>query len=216
VWGAPEYFRLIGNGGEDAQVRQAVDGAFTVVTDQLALVELIPEGACRGGLRMRAEVRHNAGGQARGDGPARGGLYVGHSDRSRGGADKHLFADLTFSEGIESPKKGESLGAYFFALRRIAAGAEEQRLELAHEVFRLPDVERGAWRSLEVQIRPDGILTFREGKQSGMYARRQLHEAAALGFPDVGLPLFPPDGGVGLYVYQASMSFRNVEVTPLE
>lgn len=229
--GTPAYFKVARQPGGTKPVYEHPDGTFSVETHDLVLVELVPPGACPNGLRLRAKVRHNRGEAGLGrrePGMGRGGIYVGHVERSAPGHDNHLFADLTFTDdfdpfGEEGPRvKGEQLGAYLFALHQYQQIDKKQAryapFEIEHEVFRfLPTApgEESPWRTLEVEVRPQGIAAFWDGKQVAAFSRAQMGKAAAAIFRDEAGPLFPPEGGAGLHVFRASMSFCDVRVTPL-
>jgi hypothetical protein len=83
------------------------------------------------------------------------------------------------------------------------------------------------WRRLEVEVTPDGVEGFWEGRSLGKVltaqwadcTERMLTTSRTLNppapYPPDLRPVFNPRGSLGLFVYQSSASFQDVVIEPL-
>jgi serine/threonine-protein kinase len=212
------------------------DGSFSAQSEATGMLELLPRVHARR-FSVRAEIRHDQGTPA-----SAVGLYVGRSDAlSRTGGDRiHRYVRLAFNgvaalgparilpRAVKQPDGsahvrlqpelyGESGPAPGFFVR--PSGAAPVRMAVKGPAS-------GYWYPVAVTVSPDGVSAAVDGAtldlpaplllrklDEGLAVARQEHPA---GDP-VRLirPEFTPDGGVGLWIEDATVSVRNVVVTPL-
>jgi hypothetical protein len=225
----PAYERVLYGpaGGSPCYVGQ--DGAFTVETQDLVVVELVPPGACSGGYHLKAQVRFDQGEP----GVGRGGLYVAHTRRQVGEDEVQFFAEWGFTDDAgplvpdDLPPLGPDVlrGRYSFLLRRSPELPPKPRtyfegsLRGAEAFFTHPEAPGGSgeWRDLEIEVRADEVRLTWEGQALPPIPAAALAKAAKAYFQKLIQP--PPEfnaaGGVGLVVYKASISFRSATIRPL-
>ena len=230
--GRPDYFRIrVGDG--DAHVRNwPSDGAFTIDTPTLTLMEVIPPEACRDGFRLTAAVRINNGQVA----DARGGLYYGYNRRDQGPGPRHLFAELAYTEFSPSatkiakaPNDGLRHGWWAYSLRHFAPAPADSPCDTTIGIWQGPAISRWPmgdeaepWRILMLELTPtrttirwddappkEFINIENEVKLTNCVKNVQRYALAPPPL-DVG-----PAMGAGFFVSEASVSFRSVVVKPL-
>ena len=84
-----------------------------------------------------------------------------------------------------------------------------------------PDAQESPWRSLAVEVTPDTVEAFWDGKSIGSLGTIiQPNETSSL--LNIIAPKkeklmyqFAPRGALGLYVFSGKASFRNVVIEPL-
>jgi serine/threonine-protein kinase len=224
--GAPGWLR-VPVGETWAQLHHPFDDSFTVTTQSLALVELLPEVPAKR-FRFRVQVRAHGG-----SGPYRAGLYVGRAARNAPDADVHSFLEWSFSESDAAalrakkppPAPGRHWGAHAWEWRAVRDPGDHRlqnsRHNGGHSFLDVPAVKHAArapWRELVVEAGPDGYRfgwagawPFRAPLPPPQTAVGSLRKAVGEGAP-LG---FAPGGGLGLYVFGGSASFRSAAVLPL-
>ena len=80
--------------------------------------------------------------------------------------------------------------------------------------------ETSNWRKLAIEVTPEKVSTFWEGKplqERSLAELRQLCRGKIVG-GEVKAPQFEfdLDGGLGLYVFQGKAFFRRVTIKPLD
>jgi serine/threonine-protein kinase len=214
------------------------DGAFTITTNLLALLELLP-GPGLERYRLRAEVRHlrsNPGGAV--------GLYVAYRKAETAAGVAHQFTEVTFNDvfdaGLEydavkklapelsgpRPKNAVRIAPCVDSGQGWGPGKHLQASGRQTQLFQAAGLLGGEWRTLTVEVSPDavrafwgprnqpaGVLPVREALENLRKAQAQ----APRGNPSRALqPEFAVRGGVGLLVQQGAASYRNVVIEPLE
>jgi serine/threonine-protein kinase len=219
--GYPRWFRWRTR-DERAKAALAADGTFSVQNWHLGLLELVSD-AQRERYRFHVQVRHDT---TRGEG--RVGVYFAHSLRATArGARRQYYCALTFNDVRETIFRGGEGNPLELNLERCP---DTQTGELSHRVtsrqsFFKPAQARpgsGPWCQLVVEVRPHilRVSWHRLGtdqRTSLELSRTELTNAVRLIVVDRGddMPSFPPQGGLGLFVYQGSASFRQAAIEPL-
>jgi serine/threonine-protein kinase len=204
------------------------DGVFTIETrSNLVLVELVPPQLCpKQGYRLKGQVRWNDGTTLEG----LSGFYVCRTVALHRGMPNQFFANLGFVDdaGNDIPgvttAPGQRTGNYAFTLRRWEDVPGQPRnypkiqFEGLNQYYpnRPPvDDQPAVWRDLEIEVRPEGIACSWQGEAAKELSATTIarHQPLVFGLKDP--PMILPLGGIGLQVYEASVSFRSVSITPL-
>jgi hypothetical protein len=219
-------------------------GHLTIATDQtcnleswpLSLLELLPDPQT-GSYRVTAQLRHN-----RSDVAGEVGLYFAHRTLSGGSSDYQFFTQLTFNavsgEGefrVLLPVELRRLGPvkdnlvwlrpHMRVKRGVQPPADWRFAGAAGLPFKPLGEENGTWYDLELTVTPAGVTIRVDGKTFTVSAR-DFETGLRQGFRDSpptqldpaaskSLLEFRGRGGLGLYVWRGSASFRSVTVTPL-
>jgi serine/threonine-protein kinase len=224
-------------GGQESQAALAPDGTFAVHSSaSLALLELLREPR-QPRFRLRAEVRHTGSNEW-----GAVGLYFAHATFPSAGGPVHHFGALTYNDIRDEkafweakfanilPEKDAPpgnqilIGPHLYAL---GGTLPEVTLPRLRDFFK-PKGLGGDWRQLVVEVTPEGVEGFLDGKPVGKLpasrweeetqdavASKRASDPNASWFQGLG-PAYSPGGGVGLYVYRGSASFRRVVVGPLD
>jgi hypothetical protein len=184
------------------------------------LLELLPAAPSR--FRLRAEVKlgQTLGGAA--------GIYVAGEERQTPAGPQHFYWALTVSRrpGAPDHSPADQVELYLASYREQALDrkSEEDELRMARASFSqgMPGAT-GGWCKLIVDVTPEG-LTVRVGetllrtvprreqdRKVELWWRGRHRDRIVLPPP----PAFPPEGGLGLFVYRSTARFRNVIVEPL-
>jgi serine/threonine-protein kinase len=136
------------------------------------------------------------------------GVSFLHLERQTPRGQEIYFATLTFAD------QGRSAGKVALNLRRFREPKYRQKSRGLEKRFKAVP---GAWRQLEVLVRPAGLTVFWEGKALGKLTAKELAQSAAfLTAPDrAAPPAWSCRGGLGLFAYESSASFRRIVVRPL-
>jgi serine/threonine-protein kinase len=241
--GEPRWFRWA-TGQQASQTSLSADGAFTVHSWTLGLLELVSEPGRP--YRLRARVRHS-----RSDDVGDVGLYFAYRPHPPA-RDLHTFVQLTYNDlrsaaaqharlfrknGVLAPNappapKGNTVRLYPAVFVPRPGGQDW------HQTCRGPDPElfqpaqndAPPWRTLSVVVTASGVRAswgvpeqaVGELSAAGMVeklteARDDLRKDPELApLADALSPTFEPRGAVGLYVCRGSASFRDVVLEPLD
>jgi eukaryotic-like serine/threonine-protein kinase len=239
--GEPAWYRW-STGREMTQTSLASDGAFSLHSWTLALVELVRDPQ-RDSYRIRAEVRHEEGKE-----PGQVGLYFAHRCFQAGPDLVHYFGYLAFddindvrdlyvraySALPDIPKPPPPKGNPVFLMPYLYAAGEQNR-DWEHGIFTpRPEVfffpaggGGGPWHSLVVEVRPDGVNGFWDDKAVGRltateWVGKTNDRLANLckddpkdPRPQAVKPEWMTRGGAGLFLFRGSASFRNLVIEPL-
>jgi len=234
--GWPAWFRMPA-GAEVSQMSLAEDGAFSIHSWELCLLELVRDPQLAR-YRIRAEVRHQDS-----KAPGEVGLFFGLEEIATSKGNVWSFGQLVFND-IDSeealwerlpmdkalrpprPKGNRVFLRPFLYGRRADDTIREQRLsESATTCVFQPTRMHGAgtWRSIAVEVTPEKIRAYWEagavaGEITNAEWARQLKRALA---PDSVPPGTEPAGiahrgAAGLYVLRSTASFRRVVIEPLD
>jgi hypothetical protein len=204
------------------------DGAFSIkAADSAVVLTLLPDP--QGSYRFSAEVRHEDATRQLGQ----VGLCFLHSRPASPEGFQHCFCTLTFSDRealFPNPQNKQPSARVSLAVRRIPEGGADDRLSplfLQHfvpAVVAAPDSY--PWRPLAVEVRPEGVDLFWEGRPLASTSHEQILKGFAtlklkrLNNRTVDLfptlyPAFAPRDALGLYVQYGQASFRRVRIEPL-
>jgi serine/threonine-protein kinase len=198
------------------------DGTFTLHTLSMSLLDLVgdPQGER---YRFAAQVRLNEsfGGRV--------GIYFARGKHAAAPGVVHHLADLTFS--LRPAVRGffhrrQTVADVSLKLRQQDESAKgpgaNRTFSLLGKVFPLPGAEAGSedWHALAVEVTPAQLRVFWDNRPVGTVSAAALkissqafeEDGAAPGRPRFELA---PRGGLGLFVYRGSASFRRVVVEPL-
>jgi serine/threonine-protein kinase len=219
--GSPRWFRWRTN-DERAKAALAADGTFSVQDWDLGLLELVRDPQ-RERYRFHVQVRHDT---TREEG--RVGIYFAHSlGATARGARRQYFCTVTFNdvrETIPQRGKGNPLELNLERCPDTQIGEQSHRVTIRQSFFKpaqaLPD--SGPWCQVVVEVRPHIIrISWHrtgEGRRASLeLSRTELTKEARQIVVDAGddVPSFSPRGGLGLFVYQGSASFRQAVIEPL-
>jgi hypothetical protein len=220
--GPPRWWRPITNAAEVAI--SAGPGEFTVDTQKLALIELLPDPR-RNDYSFQVEVRHN---DCHAGASCEVGIYLMHHERNTGQAGKeHLFCALGFNDRVDMAGGFPQHAVPGNPVKLFTQSYLESSPSVRHHVTRLQQYFKPAasgkdttsWRRLAVSVRagrakPAEVEATFDGQrlswcmQTGNGLRQ--HEHFYL-IEDV----LERRGGLGLYVSGGSASFRWAVVEPI-
>jgi eukaryotic-like serine/threonine-protein kinase len=199
---------------------------------QPIMLELLPTAPKH--YRLRAQVQHADSRTAHG----KVGIYFAHGKCQTKEGITHSFFRVDFNDrfptlkprGEEiSPKSQVHLTLPIHRERRTALFHQADiSCAIARQFTPAGQIEPMPWRTLEVEVAPEWIKTFWEGKviktswwedeeADGVEPKKVLELASRLQMP--GLPIDPREltlgDGIGLYVEQGIAAFRSVVIEPL-
>jgi serine/threonine-protein kinase len=212
--GLPGHYRWVAGKKNLHTERADLEPLFLESWD-MAMLELLPDLPC-GRYRVQAEVRAEKGTATTGQ----AGLYVGHERRDTPAGPEDSFA--TFSLSYEGPAAcaAVDLQRYRAATR---AGAAMRRV-MKYFSYPLPDRSLGkfTWHKLVLEVTTEELTASWQGNRLG---RSPAHAPGLPARLNALLALDPPwrdgpvrfraGGGLGVYVWNHTASFRNVVVEPL-
>jgi serine/threonine-protein kinase len=218
--GPPAWFRW--QGGEDrARIVLSDDDSFSISTQATAMLELLPDPENEG-YRFSAEMRIWPGPVAH------AGLYFGHSPIETPTGTLHFTAEWSLHDSYAVRQANFKLRCCKFSPSSKVPVKIPQPL-----VGHTEDGQAGQpfhWCTLALEIRPQDFRIFWQGQevQPGM-SRPELQEEfrkwtrersrnllESLGFTDNNpVPTFPARAGLGLYIEECTVSFRNVAIEPI-
>jgi serine/threonine-protein kinase len=235
--GRPAWFRVRA-GDENTTAVTGRDGTFTVSSWPVCLVELVPDSR-HDRYRLTVQVRH----ENSGDGGLVG-AYVARRGFPGPTRDTDLYVGMAFND-VRSPAQAIPAHlAPKVALKdppdpsvRLGPGiVGEFAAGLTWEVYpggvagpryKPRGIAGDTWRELELVVTPEEITGSWDGKPFGPLTARDATVGfriqctdAVNGHPDDPLlvnidPVYTPRGGVGLFVFRGSASFRSAVITPL-
>jgi hypothetical protein len=218
VWHRGRLFEnsVLITGGEDSPLSFS-----TLKFTELELLPALPTAH----YRYSAEVRHEGAISPTSD----VGIYFGFQEWGKG----FSWCELTFrDQGFDppvlfAPAPPPPQSFVHLNLRYVNSPAPEDEREIAHpavhEAF-LPDsaVPAGEkhWRRLAVEVSPENMVVFWEGKRLADIPWEELQVPEKLVPPGTLTPGPPltlgPQGGIGLHLRQGEAAFRNVVIEPLK
>ncbi|HEY7314250.1 MAG TPA: serine/threonine-protein kinase [Gemmataceae bacterium] len=235
--GRPAWFAH-GAGGKASQVSQRADGAFTLHTWNLALLELVRDPRQKS-YRLQAETRQENSGDL-----GEVGVYFASRKVSTAGGDVHSFIQWTFNDiddirkqydrlpdklrRLQPPPQGNpvQLQAHLY-VEGDAASPWEHRIGCVSGVFQPAGYGKTDWRKIAVEVTPQSIRAFWEDRLAGEIPTARLAQLVKENldttrknqpdnpFVNALAPDFVPRGTLGLYVHRGSASFRRVVLKPL-
>jgi serine/threonine-protein kinase len=222
-------------GEQGALHTQDEDGAFTISTTLLSMLELLP-GPGTDRYRLRAEIRHRV------SNPGPAGLYVAHQQKSSPGP-AHQFLEVSFNDVIDAgQERAEILKVLPKAkLPRLLNGVSLRPAVYAGQGWQQGNLLRGSgqhkrlfkaagrngnvWRILTVEVTAEEVRAFwgEPPVAAGALTARQLENdlrdvlaKAPPAFPARDVPQeLASRGALGLLVEQGVASFRNITIEPL-
>ncbi len=238
--GGPRYSRnLVGR--SKTEVIHNADGAFTVYTVTLSLLELVPDPQCDR-FRFRAQIRHD-------DSDVWGevGLFFAHKAYSLPRRAVHFFTRLSFNavrwqdqeerrqmpESVKlqlnlppTPRRNTvDLSAELYSDDGNAPGPDLKVGLITGLPFDALGKLNGVWHDVEVEVTPERVTGRWDGQPFSIATETVRNHAAdylrynpppAGGPPPSEIrPAFSPRGALGLYVRNGVAAFRSVRVTPL-
>jgi serine/threonine protein kinase len=221
--GRPGYFRWRTD-QTPGKLADAPDGAFTVQHWQYGILELLADPRLER-YRFSAEVRHESGDHVEGG----VGIYFLHSMHVAGESSLQFYCSVSFNELIDMRRfdknlrdKGNVAGLQAHRQRPTGLFQRTHFFLTARGHF-IPAMQYqggNPWRRMAVEVQPHSITAFWEGKPIGTITHEELirDTQSMIDSPDTRLttkPQFTPRDGLGLFVYQAVASFRNVILEPL-
>ena len=221
--GPPRWSRW--NVGEGTAVVAAEkDEAYSFTTVEHARIELLRR-APGPRYRFSAEVRHekvlNFAGFA--------GIYFGHTRQETKDDVERYWCDLTFAdqgglatgEAGPGPQRNFALVEFKLALHSLPTRYTTRKTGVQQPFLSAREMkETSNWRKLAIEVTPEKVSTFWEGKplqERSLAELRQLCRGKIVG-GEVKAPQFEfdLDGGLGLYVFQGKAFFRRVTIEPLD
>jgi serine/threonine-protein kinase len=211
----------------DSKIALGADGTLSVQSWNVGLLELLPDPQ-RECYQFRVEVRHDQASAARGA----VGIYCSYSKEVNvNAAHVHCFCGLNFAERLLINVPESAYRVHFFSwLYPEAVGQNRvQEYSLARKpIPPLKNSEVNRWRVLTLNVTPHEIKAAWDGQWIGAVSpdglglrhkiAKQQNELLPNGIKDGSNdvnPPFSPRGGLGIYVYRATASFRNAVVEPL-
>jgi serine/threonine-protein kinase len=217
----PPRFHNVRTISSRVNLATAPDGAFSVQTGQAALVELLIDPLMER-YRLSAEVRHDAGDLLQ----AEVGVYFMHGryDLPQRKA-INCFCALSFNELWKWPGRPPEVPIQFNPVSLTV----QSLVDTDPKPIRVRASRAGTkftpaphvWRKVAVEVTPEKIRVFWEGHLIGELSRKELMRTARNDIEKQPLanmnttPQFPARGGLGLFVYNGSASFRRVTIEPL-
>jgi serine/threonine-protein kinase len=212
----------------------AADRTFTIDSWSHGLLELVPDPQSDR-YRITAQVRHETG-----DDRGAVGLYFAHKVYQFGPTELQFFSQLTFNSVRLSGDRAQlppefkpqglvldnapELRPHFITDEAARPGYDSRLAEIHGPRFKPHGERSGIWHDLELTITPERVTAQWDGQPFGLATtdyRDQIHmQLKAFPPPPVAplpkdfLPPFEARGGLGLYVYRGSASFRAVTITP--
>jgi serine/threonine protein kinase len=202
------------------------DKPFSFSTLKFTELELLP-APHTAHYRFSAEVRHDAAIPSFQEPEV--GVYFGFTEWGKGFSWCELtFADQGFSPPnlfVPAPPSPKSF--VHLNIRTVASPGLEFARELGHPAIHEPFTPDSAvqggerhWRRLAVEISPETVVVFWEGKRLAEIPWHELQFPEKLVPPGTPVPQPPltlgPNGGIGLYLSQGEASYRNVVLEPLK
>ena len=224
--GPPRWSRLI-VGEADARVSQISNVPFTFETwGHYCLLELLPDPHLTR-YRFSAEVHHQEGTDF-----SEVGIFFGcRKQFTPQGRQVYEFYKLAFHDFVtiagRDPRgkldQSQAHLNYHFRWTK-EDGDPIERIESTGIVENFTPAGRQkwqTWRKLAVNVTPDGIECFWEGKSLGSVRREQLENIAGEAQsrkpgPPVDPLGFSPSGSLGLYVSKGSAWFQSVAIVSLD
>lgn len=165
------------------------------------------------------------------------GLYCGHTRVRTSEGPAHFIVEISYCEHIANrlppgrqPKDGGRTGEFALSGRLTGNQPESARpldlskIFLPTRVFESPRPPLGGderFRELVLEITPERVRAFCDGVETSAVAIQKVGQEVAGLAPLTGLrlldaPRLSVNGGMGIIVYQASVSVRSLRVEPVD
>lgn len=234
--GGPKWSQWRSNKAQGQQVL-GDDQTWTISSWDRAIVELLPDPQSES-YRINAQVRHD-----KSDIPGEVGLYFARKMLPFQPSSYEFFTQLTFNDkrsvmgevikrnpGVfrESPTSKDNvvrLVPHLIANVPGALSGDRRLPDFVGPYFKPNENGDGVWKDLEIVVTPTKITAGWNGQTFSMTPAEvqkkidlemtdhpNLDGSTPRGF----IPKFELRGGLGLYVWKGSASFRSVTVTPLK
>jgi serine/threonine protein kinase len=214
--GPPAWYALLVS-GTPVMVSTAPGDLFTLTTSyDFSLLELLPDPQQQR-YRYSAEVRFNPSSPHFGA----AGIFFAQSKRETAKGRVYSFCKLSLLHDLGS----RSDNLVQFGIQAYLEPVRGQPSFNSHMVTlqrHLPRAKATEWRRLAVEVRPELIRVWWDGRFLGQVSSSALRKAAeqtfSLNATRFGQKLranFTPRMGLGLYIQGGSASFRNVTVESL-
>jgi hypothetical protein len=198
---------------------------FVVTSIEDVLVELLPREATGSGFELAGEVQY----VRQGDATSWAGFYYGHNPDGPPEGPDHTFVRFVYQEfgaPNQQPPPGadEQVGQYGLWLGHwvnpeVPRLARECTPTEFYRPFRTPlqlDKDVKPWRPLTLRVTgPAAHATFDPEPAGTVDHGRMGQYWAAIYGALLPRPAFGPAGGIGIYVRNATVAFRNVTVRPI-
>jgi serine/threonine protein kinase len=219
--GEPKYAKWIGTPGDIS----TADGTFTIDTQEMAMLELVRDPMAPH-FSISAYVRQN-----KGNGFV--GLYVGRTPQPfvAGKPSAQWFASAQFADvgtqaSFRRDPAGKVVSEFVVYCHCLAAPPSQRQLHspIGGAIPFFPALREPAdWRRIEVRMDAKSNITlfWGEAAKENLKAESVDHGAIDRGMmnADSGQPKFDPPtgslwprGGIGLFVWGGSASFKNVVI----
>lgn len=231
--GKPQWSRWQ-TGRSRAEATRNADNSYNIHSWSLSLLELLPDPQV-GSYRFRAQVRHEQS-----DSLGEVGLYFAHKSHQGTLGDVHSFTQISFNAlraradlraNLEDakfapPPRDNTVGLFrhFYADKADGHYTDRRIAAAVGPRFKPQDVH-DHWHDLEVIVTPEVVSARWNGEPFSIPVsemRRNVARELARHPPQPDnplsqseLPAFDVRGGLGLYVWRGSASFRAVSITPL-
>jgi serine/threonine-protein kinase len=232
--GGPRWSRWRA-GGASSHTALAADRTFTIDSWTNGLLELVPDPQSDR-YRITAQVRHESG-----DTLAAVGLYFAHKVYQVGPTELQYFSQLTFNS-VQGDADFRARLAPEFKLRgpvrdnaprlfphvitdaNPPPGFDKKLVGIDGPRFKPGGNRNGIWHRLELIVTPERVRALWDGQPFGLTTqdiRDNIRMSLTTYPPPPGAPLprgffpqFEARGGLGLYVFRGSVSFREVRIAP--
>jgi serine/threonine protein kinase len=214
----PAYYKTRAG---SADISMADGNSLSVKTlSDACLVELLPHTHVPSHFRLSAQIRHH---EALGRGYV--GIYFGERRIAMPEGTDHWFFRLALAEpgplaasikGGDKPRSPLVLSPYRY--RDASSQGPAFNAELASMWTGRFVSAPGTWRHIEIEVSPDELKIFWEGKLEHSLTRQEVTTLCRFDLKRFGPKDKPEDlfvGGIGLYACRSEGRFRNVEITPL-
>ncbi len=206
------------------KITEAPEGTFSVQNWESGLLELLPDPRHQH-YRFSAEVLQERESLRE----AKVGIYFLHSELSDGNSIAHFYCNVALNDLFDldannaAPDQKGQNRVRLEAHRQPRKGFHQITTVLGTNFLFTPALAFGAerpWRKLAVEVRPEAIDIFWDGKWISKTTRANLMMSARtlVARPDelpTIYPQFAPRDGLGLFVSQGVASFRNVTIEPI-
>jgi hypothetical protein len=194
-------------GGQASRGEQAKeDRSFVLSSRVICLLEL-KQAPPWPHFALEAQVRHDAGKFED------VGIYFGYQTCRSARGDQHTFFRFCFRDN-----QGGPLAAHFSFIPHLWPETLVSSEELAHDWLQPPrNGEAREWRPLAIEVHAGEMRFFNNRQALNPRSNEELDKSARLLLRQLGDCQwhYAPQGGIGLYVYRGTASFRNVVLRPL-
>jgi hypothetical protein len=216
--GNPAYFQWRSDETNGKTVA-APDGSFSIQHWGIGLVEMAPDPR-HDSYRFSADVRQERHPHQEGE----AGIYFCFCKAAHDPTKADYYCTVSFNDLVRQVAERKTNLSRLVAHGHPANGNDNKADVFGTDFEFIPETELLAprpWRHIAVEVRPDSIKVFWEGKCVGTTTHGNLLASARplTAKPEDPLrfgPKFDPRGGLGLFVNYGVASFRNVLIQPIQ